>query len=70
MLPTRFLSPWDLLNIDLHDMKHESEDGDKFMLVVVGEASKFILSYPLSSKVLEPVASNLPTLCLTFGGTA
>ena len=53
--------------MDLHDMKHESQQGNKFMLVIVDRASKFIFAFPLPSKVSEQVASNLLTLCLTFG---
>ena len=37
------------------------------MLVVVDRASEFVFAFPLPSKVSQQVASNLLSLCLTFG---
>lgn len=56
MLPTLSRFPWDVLEFETHNMKHESKDG-----------GKFIFAFALPSEVSEPVMWKLLMLCQTFG---
>ena len=67
MLPARFLKPWEVLEMDIHDMGARSEAGNRLLLVVVDRASKFLFAYPLPNKRAEGVARKLLELMLTFG---
>ena len=67
MLPARFLKPWEVLEMDIHDMGARSEAGNRLLLVVVDRASKFLFAYPLPNKKAEGVARKLLELLLTFG---
>ena len=67
MLPARFLKPWEVLEMDIHDMGTRSEAGNRHLLVVVNRASKFLFAYPLLNKAAENVAKKLLKLLLTFG---
>ena len=49
MMPARFLRPWEVLEMDIQDLKHESQDGNRYLLVVVDRASKFLFAYPLQA---------------------
>ena len=47
MMPARFLRPWEVLEMDIQDLKQESQAGNGYMLVVVDRASKCLFAYPL-----------------------
>ena len=66
MMPARLLWPWEVLEMDLQDMKHVSSAGNRYMLVVVDGASRFLFAYPLESKDFVGVARKLLELLLTF----
>ena len=53
--------------MDTHDMGVRSEAGNKYLLVAVDRASKFLFAYPLSNKTAENVAKKLLELLQTFG---
>ena len=67
MLPARFLKPWEVLEMDIHDMGARSEGGNKHLLVIVDRVSKFLFDYPLPNKTAENVTKKLLELLLTFG---
>ena len=56
MLPTRFLHPWDVLEMDILDMKVDSSTGNRHLLVVVDRATKFLSAFPLPTKESVGVA--------------
>ena len=53
--------------MDIHNMGARSEAGNKYLLVAVDRASKFLFAYPLPNKTAENVAKKLLELLLTFG---
>ena len=53
MLPSRFLKPWEVLEMDINGMGARSEE--------------FLFAYPLPNKIAENVAKKLLELLLTFG---
>ena len=67
MMPSRLLWPWEVLEMDLQDMKQVSSAGNRYLLVVVDRASRFVFAYPLESKDSVGVARKLMELLLTFG---
>ena len=67
MLPVRFFKPWEVLEMDIHDMRARSETGNRHLLVIVDRASKFLFSYPIHNKSAENAAKKLLELLLTFG---
>ena len=67
VLPARFLKPWEVLEMDIHDMGARSEAGNRHLLVIVDRASKFLFAYPLPSKSAKGVAKTFLELLLTFG---
>ena len=67
MLPGRAIEPWEVMEMDLMNMGTESLSRNKYLLLVVDEASKFPFAFPLPSKQAEEVARHLLQLCLTFG---
>ena len=48
-------------------ISQESQDGNRYLLVVVDTASKFLFAYPLPSKDTVGVSRKLLELLLTFG---
>ena len=46
MLPARFLELWEVLEVDVQRVPNTSEAGNKYFLLVVGKASKFLFAYP------------------------
>ena len=66
MLPARFLKPWDVLEMDIHDRGARSEAGNKHLLVIGDRASKFLFACPLPNKTTENVAKKLLELLLIF----
>ena len=69
MLPARFLLPWDVLELYIHDMKYKSVQGNKFMLPVADRAFKLVFAFPLPSKVSQQLASKSPKFVLDVWGT-
>eukprot|EP00752_Nemacystus_decipiens_P018520 g16605.t1 len=67
MMPARLLQPWEVLQIDMQDMKVKSEKGNQYLLVVVDRASKFLAAFPLPNKDALSVSRKLLGLLLTFG---
>ena len=59
MLPTRFLKLWEVLEIDIHDIRARSGVGNKYLLVVVDRVSKFLFANPLPNKTAEKLAKKL-----------
>ena len=55
--------------MDIQDLKQESQDGNRYLLIVVNRASKFLFAYPLSSKDATGISRKLLELLLTFGAT-
>ena len=53
--------------MDIHDMGARSEAGNKYLLVIVGGASKFLFTYLLPNKSADNVAKKLLKLLLIFG---
>ena len=47
ILPARFLKLWEVLEIDIHDMRARSGVGNKNLLVEVDRVSKFLFADPL-----------------------
>ena len=66
-LLARFLKPWEVLEMDIHDMGARSEAENKYLLVVVDRCTKFLFDYPRPSKTAENVSKKLLELILTFG---
>ena len=67
MMPARFLHPWRVLKLDLQDFHQVSAAGNRYLLVMVDRASKFIFRYPLASTGSLEVSRTLMELTLTFG---
>jgi len=67
MMPARLLQPWEVLQMDIQDMKVRSEKGNQYLLVVVDRASKFLAAFPLPRKDALGVSNKLLELLLTFG---
>ena len=67
MLPARFLRPWEVLEMDIQDMHQLSSAGNRYLLVVMDKASKFLFGFPLPSKEAVEVSRKLMELMLTFG---
>ena len=59
MMPARLLWPWEVLEIDVQDMKKVSSAGSRYLLVVVDRASRFFFAYPFGSKDYVGVARKL-----------
>ena len=67
MLPSRFLQPWEVLEIDFQDMHRTSASGNRYILLIVDRASKFLFAFPTPTKEAAPVSRIMLNLCLTFG---
>ena len=67
MLPARFLHPWEVLEMDIQDMKVTSSQGNRYLLVVVDRATKFLSAAPLPTKEALGVSKKLLELLLNFG---
>lgn len=65
---TRFLTPCDVLEMGIHDMKHCSDAGKRFLPLVVDRATKFFLfERSLPSKEAIRVSNHIvAVLCLLF----
>ena len=51
----------------IHGMGARSEGGNKYLLIVVDRANKFLFAYLLPNKTAENMAKKLLKLLLTFG---
>eukprot|EP00752_Nemacystus_decipiens_P004057 g3715.t1 len=67
MMPARLLQPWEVLEMDLQDMKVTSAKGNRYLLVVVDRASKFLSAFPLPAKDAIGISRKLLDLLLVFG---
>ena len=67
MLPSRFLEPLEVLEVDLQKFPNTSEARNEYLLLVVDKSSKFPFAYPLPSKKAHGVAHLLLDRCLTSG---
>ena len=67
MMPTRLLRPWEVLDVYIQDFKQKSQEGNRYLLVVVDRASIFLLTYPLPSKNAVEVSRKVMAVLLTFG---
>ena len=67
MIPARFLRPREVLEMGIQDLNQESQDGNRYLLVVVDRTSKFLFAYPLPSKDATGVNRKLLEVLLTFG---
>ena len=52
--------------MDIQDLKQGWQEGNRYLLVVVDRASKFLFAYPLPSKDAVAVRCKLLELLLTF----
>ena len=59
MLPSRFLRPGEVLEVDIQDMGVKSDAGNKVLLVAVDKASKFLFAFSLPTKRAIRVARKL-----------
>ena len=64
MMPARFLPPWEVLEMDIQELKQESQEENTYVLVV-DRTSKLLLAYPFPSDayLLLPY----PLSCLPYG---
>ena len=67
MLPAKFTEPWEVLEIDFQDMGTTSSSGNRYRLLIVDKASRFLLAYPTKPKECDAVANYIMDLCLIFG---
>ena len=67
MLPARFLREWKVLEMDILDMKVVSSKGNRYLLVVVDRASKFLFALALPTKETVGVSRKLLELILISG---
>ncbi|CAM9814812.1 unnamed protein product, partial [Sphacelaria rigidula] len=58
---------WEVLEMDISDMKQVSALGNRYLLIIVDRATKFLFASPLAAKLTVPVAKCLLKLFLTFG---
>lgn len=56
-----------MLKIGIEDMNIESSAEDRYLLIVVDRASKYLFAHPLLSKEALGVARTILELMLTFG---
>ena len=50
MMFARLLWSWDVLGMDLQDMKQVSSTGNRYLMLVVDGASRVLFVYPSESK--------------------
>ena len=62
MLSARFLRRWAVLELDIRNFHQVSSNGNRYLLVVVDRASKFLFGYPLASKGAMEVSCKLMEL--------
>ncbi|CAM9586507.1 unnamed protein product, partial [Sphacelaria rigidula] len=47
MRPARFLRAWEMLEMDISDMKQVSASGNRYLLILVDRATKFLFVSPI-----------------------
>ncbi|CAN0071951.1 unnamed protein product, partial [Sphacelaria rigidula] len=67
MRPARFLRACEVLKMDISDMKQASASGNRYLLIIVDRATKFLFASPLAANLTVPVAKCLLKPSLTFG---
>ena len=67
MLPSRFLRPGEVLEVNVQDMGVKSDAGNNVLLVAVDKASKFLFAFPLPTKEAIGVSGKLLEVMLAFG---
>ena len=67
MMHASFKRPWKLFEIDIQDLKQESKDGNRYLVVVADRANNFLFSYPLPSENPVGVSCKRLELLLAFG---
>ena len=67
MMPARLPQPWGVLEMDIQDMKVTSDQGNRYLLIVVDRAAKFLTAFPLPTEEAVGVSRKLLSLLLTFG---
>ena len=67
MKTPKLLQPWEVLEIDLLDMKHPTVNGNRYILIVVDKASRFLSATPVPSKEAKGVAAALLKLLCALG---
>lgn len=67
MMPARLLWPWKVPEMDLQDIKHVSNAGNRYLLMLVNRSSRLLFVYPLESKDSVGVARKLLELMLMLG---
>ena len=66
MMLARLLQPWDVLEMDIRDLKVTSDKRNRYLLVVVDRASKFLAAFPLPSMEATTVSRKFLELLLIF----
>ena len=66
MMTARLLRPREIFEMDIPDLKQDSQDRNRYLLIVVDGASKFLFPYPLPSKDAVGVSRKRLELFLTF----
>ena len=67
MLPSRFLRPGEVLEVDIQGMGVNSDAGNKVLLVAFDTASKFFFAFPLPTKEALGEARNRSKRCIRLG---
>ena len=67
MRPARFLMPWEVLEMNISDLKQVSTAGNRYPLIITDRATPFLFVFPSAAKLAEPVARCLLQLFMTFG---
>ena len=67
MVSPRYLKQWELFKVNLLRIPNTSETGNKYLLLMVDQASRCLFAYPLPSKEAQGIERLLLDLCLAFG---
>lgn len=67
ILAAQVLRPLEVLEMDIQDLHQPSSAGNRYLLVVVDKATKFLFGFPLSSLEAVEVSRKVMELMLTFG---
>ena len=65
-MPGRAVEPWETLEVDILFIETISRAGNKFILLVIDLASRFLFAFLLPSKGTKELGRILTNLCLTF----
>lgn len=66
MRPAQFSLPYEVLEMDMSDIKRVITAGNRRLLFVANGATKFLFTFSLAAKVTEPITKCLLMLFLTF----